>query len=278
MFNYSKNGELNEFKVFSHIIIGGIVAILLLIAIFSSWAIINAGERGIVLNLGKINRVLEPGIHWKTPFIETVVKINVQTQKEQVKSTAASKDLQTVEAVVALNYNLQDSRIKELYSKVGESYKTKIIDPAIQESIKAATAKYTAEELITKRPLVRDEIKASLSERLNKEYIDVTEVSIVNFDFSDSFNNAIEKKVTAEQDALAAKNKLEQVKFEAEQKVATAEAEAKAIRLASEAANNEKYVSLKRLEVQLEFAKRWNGVLPINLYGSAPIPFLNLEK
>lgn len=256
----------------------GVVLGLIAVMILNPFTIVGAGQRGVVLRLGAVNRVMTEGLSLHMPLFESVEKLDVRTQKEEVEVSAASKDLQIVTANIALNYNLMPDKVTELWQQIGESYKIRIIDPAIQESVKAATAKYTADELITKRELVKEAIQLSLAERLVKEFIQVTEVSITDFDFSESFNVAIEKKVTAEQDALAAKNKLEQVKFEADQRVAQAEAEARAIRLQSDAANSDKYVRLKQLEVQLEFAKRWNGSLPQNLYGSAPIPFLQIGE
>lgn len=256
---------------------GGSILALILIGVFMPFTIVGAGERSVVLKFGAVDRVLDPGIHWVTPLMESSQKMDVKTQKEQVSSQAASKDLQTVSTDIALNYNLMPDKVGDLWKSIGSDYKTRIIDPAVQEATKSATAKYTAEELITKRESVRDDIKAALTTRLSNEFIQVSEVSIVNFDFSKSFNDAIEAKVTAEQNALAAKNKLEQVKFEAEQRVATAKAEAEAIKLQSDAANNEKYVSLKRVEVQLEMSKRWNGQLPVNMYANVPLPLLDLK-
>lgn len=241
--------------------------------------IISAGERGIVMKWGAVqDKVLSEGIHWIAPIANDVEKLDVKTQKEEVEVTAASKDLQTVNSTIALNYHLDVDRVNQLWQKIGKDYKSRIIDPAVQEAMKAASAKFTADELITKREQVKQEAKQTLKERLSLEYIIVDELSIVNFEFSAEFNKSIEQKVKAEQDALTAKNKLEQIKYEAEQKIATAEAEAKSIRLQSDAANNEKYVALKALEVQLEMAKRWDGKLPVNVYGSAPIPFLNINK
>ncbi len=275
------NNEVSVTKIIGFIVLA-IVGLVVLISLFGSFTTISPGEQGIVLRLGSINRTIDNGLHLKVPLIESVVKINTQVQKEQVKATAASKDLQNVSAEVALNYNLYPDKVVPLYTKIGTEYKTRIIDPAIQEAIKAATAKYTAEELVTKREQVRNDIKLALTDRLTPEYINVTEVSITNFDFSPTFNSAIEAKVTAEQNALAAKNKLEQIKYEADQTVATAQAQATAIKLQSDAANNEKYVALKQLEVQIEFAKKWNGVgCQSNCWGvnaQNPIPFLNIAK
>jgi regulator of protease activity HflC (stomatin/prohibitin superfamily) len=136
--------------------------------------------------------------------------------------------------------------------------------------VKASTAKFTAEELITKRELVREDIKTQLRDRL-KPNIDVEEFNIVNFRFSKVFNEAIENKVTAEQQALAARNKLEQIKFEAEQKVAEAKGKAEAITIESNALrSNPQILELRALE-------KWNGALP-QVTGSGGVPFINLPK
>lgn len=260
------------------IFIGGGFVLLLLGIILAPFTIISAGERGIVFHVGRIDRVLTEGIHWRTPLVESVEKVDISTRKDEVEASAASKDLQSVSAKIAVNYRLDADKVSNIWTEFKGDENARLIAPAVQESVKAATAKYTAEELITKRDAVKTEILNTLKERLSPNNILVSNVSIIDFDFSPSFNQAIERKVTAEQEALAAKNKLEQIKFEAQQKVATAKAEAESIRLQSDAANNEKYVSLKALEVQHEFARKWNGQLPVNLYGSAPIPFLNLTK
>ncbi len=267
--------------------VAGIVAALVVLfvgmpLVFGSWFTVNPGEQGIVIRLGSINRIATAGFNFKVPYIESVVKIDTQTQKEQTTAEAASSDLQTVHTEVAVNYSIDSSKVVDLYTRIGEDYKSRVIDPAIQEAVKATTAKYTAEELITKRPAVQDDIKSSLVSRLSLQDIDVSAVSIINFDFSPTFNAAIEAKVTAEQTALAAKNKLDQIKYEAEQTVATAQAQAESIRLQSEAANNDKYVALKQLEVQKAFADKWNGVgCQNNCWGANaqnPIPFLNITK
>ena len=268
------NKKIDEFTLFLY---GILVVVLLLVALFLlPFKIIGAGERGIVMRFGAVDRTMQPGFNFKLPIIERVAVVDVKTQKEEVEAQAASKDLQTVKAVIALNYNLAPDRVQELWKTIGSDYKVRVIDPAIQEAVKAATAKYTAEELITKRAVVRDDIKTNLVARLQPDYIQVSDVSIVNFDFSASFNEAIEAKVTAEQQALMQKNLLEKVKFEAEQKVATAKAEAESIKLQSDAADNEKYIELKRLEVQLKMSEKWDGKLPQNVYAGAPLPILNM--
>lgn len=267
-----------ETKNIIKIVVLSIIVALGLVILFGSFGTVGAGERGIKNRLGKVVGTVDTGLYLKLPFIEHVERLNVQTQKEQIGASAASKDLQTVSAEVAINYNLDASKVQDLYIRIGTEYKVKVIDPAIQEVVKAATANYTAEELITKRPEVTDKIRTTLSERLLSEDIIVSSVSITNFDFSGSFNAAIEAKVTAEQNALAAKNKLDQIKYEAEQTVTSAKAEAESISLKSQAANNDKYVSLKALEVQEAAIKKWDGHLPQQFVPGSALPFINLSK
>lgn len=259
-------------------LIAGIVIVfvaLMAFLILNPFVKISAGERGVVLRWGAVqDEILGEGIHWITPIAKSVKELDVKIQKEQVSASAASKDLQTVTTVLALNYHLIPDKVNRLWQNVGESYKERIIDPAIQEAVKAVTAKYTAEELVTKRSIVKDDVKAVLAERLQKEFINVDDVSIVNFDFSDQFNKAIEAKVTAEQNALAAKNKLEQVKFEADQRITQAKAEAEAIRIQAQAITQQggrDYVDLKAIE-------KWNGQLPAQMIPGSSVPFINLNR
>lgn len=239
------------------------VMTVIVLAVVWPFTTVDQSERAIVKNFGNIVRELEPGIHWVTPFTETVEKVNILLQKEQIEADSSSKDLQAVQTTVAITYNVLPDKVRDLVATVGVSnYKSVLIDPAIQDAVKAATAKYTAEELITKRQQVKEDIHKEVIAQINSPLIKIGEIAIVNFAFSPSFNQSIEQKVKAEQDALTQKNKLAQVEYEAQQKIATAEAEAKSIRLKSDAANNEKYVALQALEVQLEFAKHWNGQYP----------------
>jgi len=257
------------------LVIGGIVALVLflLIMAINPFVVIQAGHRGVVLQLGSVSRIANEGLSFRTPLIESVKDIDIRTQKHETKAEAASKDLQTVNAVVVLNYSLDPTKVGDIYKTVGEDFEKRIMDPVLQESIKATTAQFTAEELITKRTEVKDKMEFLVAERLHPRGIIVEGLNIINFDFSASFNAAIEAKVTAEQNALAAKNRLEQVKYEAEQRIAQAKGEAEAIRIQSEAiqANGgENYV-------QLQAIKQWRGEVPQYMMGST-IPFINLGK
>jgi len=265
--NFVPNGPAGK-KVIR--IAAGVVALLLLFWL-SPFGTIAAGERGVHLRFTAVTgKVFGEGLYFRIPLIESVQIMDVKVQKFEMKSDAASKDLQTVHSVVALNFHIDPDRVGNMYQDVGLQFKDRIIDPAMQEAIKASTAKFTAEELITKRELVRDEIKAQLTARLKETNILVDEFNIVNFEFSKNFNDAIEAKVTAEQQALAAKNKLEQIKFEADQKIAEARGKAEAMTIESNALkSNPQILELRALE-------KWNGTLP-QVTGGA-IPFINLPK
>ncbi len=249
----------------------GVIGLLLLIWLWP-FGTIDAGNRGVLLQFGAATgSVKGEGLYFRVPVSQRVVKMNVQVQKEQVEANAASKDLQTVTANVALNYHLDSDKVVEIYKRVGVDYKIKLIDPSLQESVKAITANYSAEELITKREQVTDAIRTQLKDKLTPQGLYVDGFNVVNFDFSKSFNAAIENKVTAEQNALAAKNKLDQVKYEAEQRVAEAEGEAKAIAIQSQAIQQNggsAYINLKAIE-------KWNGSLPQYQLGGTT-PFINI--
>lgn len=249
-----------------------ILTVVILVAIFGSFYIVGAGERAVVVTLGKASDVSQaPGMHFKLPLISKAVKFDVKTQKYEADATAASSDLQTVNGKLAINYHVAPESVPSLYREIGADYSDRIIQPLEQEVVKATTARFSAEELITKREQVREEMKATLTERLRPRGIIVEEVSIVNFDFSQSFNAAIEAKVTAEQNALAAKNKLAQVEYEAQQRVAAAKGEAEAIQIQSaaiQAQGGKEYV-------QLQAINKWSGNMPL-VVGSGNLPFINI--
>ena len=247
----------------------GIFLAFLFTILFLPFKIITAGERGVVLRLGAVNRVMSEGLSWKVPWIESVVEVDIRVQKEQVEASAASEDLQDVHSVIALNFHLAPEKVGEVYRDVGPKYKERLIDPALQETVKAITARFTAEELITKRETVREDIKGLLTTRLEPRGILIDELNIVEFNFSTVFNQAIEAKVTAEQQALAAKNKLEQVKFEAQQRIEEAKGKAQAISIEAEALRSNPQV------LEIRAIEKWNGVLP-QVTGGA-IPFINIK-
>jgi len=256
------------------LIVGGIIVVLVIIALLAlnPFTQIDPGEGAVVKGLNGISRTLGQGTHLKQPFFEDVIKYDLKVQKDETTASAASADLQTVNAIIAVNYQLDPGTLADTYARIGEAstIKPTVIDPAVQEVVKAATAGYKADELITKRAEVTDAIKTALAERLRPYNIIVHNVSVTNFDFSESFNAAIERKVTAEQEALAAKNKLEQVKYESEQTIVAAEGVAEAQRIKAAALQSQGGEAL----VRLTLAEKWNGVLPTTMIPGAGVPFL----
>ncbi len=243
-------------KIVKIAIIAVCVAIVIAVAT-SCFTVVSAGHTGVVLTFGAVeDTVLEEGLHFKVPFIQRVVQVNNRTQKIETEGSASSKDLQIISYVVAVNYHVNNDSSATLYQNVGTDYGSVVIVPAIQESIKAVTAQYTAEELITKRQTVGDQIKDALSEKINQYGLTVEIFNIVNFDFSEEFNAAVEAKQTAQQNALKAEQDLARIEVEAQQKITQAEAEAESIKLIQDAlAKSPDYVDYVKWN-------KWDGKLP----------------
>jgi len=248
----------------------GIIGIIVLLVLFNSFQVVGPGERGIIFSqiTGLREVTLDEGMHFKVPFIETIFIMDVRVQKVQSSASAASKDLQNISSVIAVNFHIDPARAQKVFQEIGRDFKDRVIDPAVQESVKAVSAGFTAEELITMRGTVKDKIQVSLSERLAKFNIIVDEFSIVDFSFSEVFNRAIEEKQMAEQNALKAKRDLDRIKIEAEQRVTQARAEADGQRLQRE--------TLTPILLQLRAIEKWNGVLP-QVSGGAT-PFIDLKS
>jgi len=175
---------------------------------------------------------------------------------------------------VALNYHLVPDKANVVYQAIGSSYKERIIDPAILEVVKAVTARYSAEELITKRPQVSEAMRLALTERLKEYNIAVDAFSIVAFSFSKVFAEAIEAKQTAEQLALKARRDLERIKIEADQKITAAKAEAESLRL-QRANISADLIELRRIEANLKAIEKWNGILP-QVTGGGGVPLIGV--
>ncbi|MFT5667827.1 MAG: regulator of protease activity HflC (stomatin/prohibitin superfamily) [Vicingaceae bacterium] len=252
-----------------------VVLILFLLFAFKPWVQVGAGERGVVQNFGAVQDVvLNEGIHFKIPVVQTVEMIDVRIQKEVTDAAASSSDLQDVALSVALNFHIIPSKANLVYQTIGVEFKERIIDPAIQEVMKAVSARYTAEELITKRPAVSSEIQNALTERLLESHISVDAFSIISFSFSQTFTDAIEAKQTAEQNALKAKRDLDRIKVEAQQTIAAATAEAEALRLQKMNISPD-LIELRKIEANLKAIEKWNGILP-GVTGAGAIPFIGV--
>lgn len=258
-----------------YLIILGVLVVLLFV--FKPWVQVGAGQRGIVQNFGAVqDKVLSEGIHFKMPVVQTVILMDVKIQKVLTDAASSSSDLQDVDMSVALNYHVIPDAANLVYQTIGIQFKERIIDPAIQEVMKAVSARYTAEELITKRPAVSSEMKEALKARLLESNIAVDAFSIMDFSFSQTFTDAIEAKQTAEQNALKAKRDLDRIKVEAEQTIAAATAEAEALRLQKMNISPD-LIELRKIEANLKAIEKWNGILP-EVTGAGAIPFIGVGE
>lgn len=232
---------------------------------------VDIGERVVVVGFGEVKEVLSEGFHLVNPFY-TTYSFDIRNTKYETTANSASQDLQRVAISVVVNYTLNEASVSDVYKTYGTNYIDRIFAQNVQESIKSVSAKYPATELVTKRDDVKSEFKTRLQESM-PNVVTVTDVAITNVDFSDSFDQSVEAKVKAEQDALTAKNRLEQIKYEADQRVAQAEGEAKAIAAQAKAIQSQggkEYVELKAIE-------KWNGVLPTQFIPGQSLPFINVK-
>ncbi|MCK5433304.1 MAG: prohibitin family protein [Gammaproteobacteria bacterium] len=261
-----------EKKDIKHAKIGTILLIFiaLIVGPLNPFAIVDAGERGVMLRFGEVqDDVHDEGLITFIPVMHKVKIIDVKTKKVEESNVAASKDLQMATTQVAVNYHIVPDTANTLYQEIGYGYESTVISPNIKESVKAATAKFEAVELITRRAEVKSLIETDLTDRLLERGIYVESVSITNFKFSEQFDQAIEAKVTAEQRAKQAENDLTRIYVEAKQRIAEANGEAESIRIIQE--------QLKVSDDYIEYLKvqQWDGVLP-KVTGGA-IPLVNIS-
>jgi prohibitin 2 len=267
------------------VLLAAIVTFAVIIIILSeSVVIVQAGHRGVVLYLGAVeNRVLGEGVHFVIPFAEQVVQLEVRTLKYQAEATAASNDLQQVQTVIALNYHLNPADVNKVYQQLGPDYADRVIAPTIQESVKASVAKYNAEELITKRAIVKDVIANTIRNSLSAKDIVVETIFITDFKFSDAFSSQVEDKVVAFQKYLTELNNLRGIQVVANQTVVQAQAQAKAnIAKASGESQAIKIITSQLRQdpqyLQWQAINRWNGQLPYSLGGQGAVPFFQLPQ
>lgn len=247
--------------------VAGVVALILCA---TSFTIIPAGNTGVIMTLGKVSEnPLQEGFHLKIPFIQSVEVMSNKIQVYETPASAVSKDMQTVSSTIAVNYRISTDSSPEIYKNVGIDYKTVLIMPVVQECMKSATAKYTAEQLITERAAVGEDVKSSLDAKLNGYGIYIEKFNIVNFDFSEEFNSAIEAKQVAEQTLIKTQTEQEQAivvaEAQAKQKIISANAEAEAILTQAQAqadANVMLEESLSGKVLMYEQINKWDGVLP----------------
>jgi len=298
----NNKGQLNTETVIGLGIIGFIVLLFGIVLVTQT---VNPGEIGVKTTWGSVEPYnLPEGLYFKIPFVQSIHNINTQTQAEESNSSSASKDLQVVSTTVTLQYRIQPDQAYKLFQEIGSGYRSNVIIPAIQEAVKSSTARFTAEQLISQRPLVKVEMENILKDRLARNYIEVQEVSITDFKFSEQFDKAIEAKVTVEQETLQAENELQKIRIQAEQTVTQAKAESDSKMLQADAeayqmkvvADAEAYriqvegettaeayrkinEQLSPELVELEKIKKWSGSVPVyNGIGGTPLIDLRVEQ
>lgn len=259
---FTVDADNNKSPIISSFVKTGVAILVGLIVFFGTIVIVPAGFSGVITRFGAINRVAKPGLTFKMPILEGVVKMDTRTQKDQVEAQSASKDLQTVKGTIAVNYHLNGSDATTVFQNIGVDYQDKVVSPAIQDTFKSITAKYTAQELIEKREEVRVLAQGELSTKLKQYFILVDNFNIVNFDFSDEYNKAIEAKQVAQQN-------LEKSKLEAQASVTQAQGQADS----QKALKDSGALSMEYL--QYLALTKWNGILPN--YTGGNIPFVNIK-
>lgn len=243
-----------------------------LIGIFNPIVMVKVGQRGIVVTLGNPSeKIKKEGAHLILPIIQELVTMDVRTQKKQVKTEVYTKDIQQARIEYVLNYNLSEDGVYDMLTKVGMNYEDKMIIPTVEGVIKNVIGKWNAQDLVANRELATKDIYTILSQELKNSKIIVSNFQITDLNYSDVFEKAIENKVTAEQEALKAKNKTVQIQEEAKQKIIAAEAEAKSMAIRAQALTQNKAL------VEYEAVQKWNGKLPEYMLGDT-VPFLNLDK
>lgn len=263
-----------------------IILILVIIVFSSAVAIVPAGSTGVVTTFGKVSEsTYSEGFHLKVPFAQEVVIVSNKIQVYETDASAVSKDLQTVNSKIAVNFRVRSDASASIYKNIGPDYQQVILMPAVQESMKAISARYTAEQLITERNQVGQEIKEQLESKVTDYGIQIEKFNIVNFDFSAEFNSAIEQKQVAEQNLLKTKTEQEEqlviADADAQKKVKAATAEANAIKLKADAqaeANKVIAESLSDTLIRYQTIEKWNGQLPKVASSADPLIAMDIEK
>jgi prohibitin 2 len=248
------------------------LGLVLLTVAFESFTVVPAGHIGVQVTLGEVNQqTLAEGMHMVNPISRIKeVEVRLVTTKLE-KASAGTKDLQQIHTDIVLNYRIDGSKAAHIYKEFGFDLQDRVILPALSESLKAVTAHYTSEELITKRDLVSGQVKEEVAGKLVKYGVETGDISLVNFGFSDEYQRAIESKVVATQSKLKAEQDLQRIEVEAKQEIAKAEGRAKAIQIETQAINSQGGASY----VQLKAIERWDGKLPTTSGGA--VPFINIK-
>jgi prohibitin 2 len=298
--NKSPSGPVNLPVLIRNLILGFIA--LIVVASFWPFRTVPTGSRGVITQFGAIKGIQNEGLVILAPW-EKLALFSVRAETASIENADGSTaDTQPVKVSMTVRYSIKVANVAEVYEKYShEGDLSSYVQTATQEVFKAVTARYTAPDLISQRAKVSADISSALASKLALYGAQVINIDMRNFAFSDDYMHAISAKVTQEQLRLGAENKLKTVEAEQKQKVAIAEAEASALRAKADGeayanlkvataqaealaiqnkalSQNKDVLELRRIEVEMVKANKWDGALPVNMYAGAPIPFLNMSK
>lgn len=284
-FSTTNDNKGKDGKRYGRYVLIGIILFLILIVLFNSFTIVNEGYIGVKYRFGKIERAdMTAGLNMHIPFIEEIVQVDIREQVYSVTTDAYTSDTQSVQDLrLKVNYCYDGTKLSDIIRNIGISnVETKLMVPNVQKIAKDAIGKVKAEQLVQSRADVTAEIQTSLTKILEEYGIIVTAFAIENLNFDSAFEESIQAKVIAEQDALKMENKTKEKQEEAKQVVIAAQAEADSKRIAAEAeaeairliqeqlANSPNYTDYLKIE-------RWNGVLP-QVVSDGVNPFVALDS
>ncbi len=269
-----QGGGNMEKDIMGKLLLPAVLVVAVMLA-FSAFFIVPPGEVAIKTRLGAIVDSYGEGMHFKLPFLESVTKFSIQIQRANIKTQAFSKDLQTMNAHLVVNHRIEQGTAVSIFRNLGPNYVENIVDPAVQEVFKAIAARYSAERVISERNELVMEINKEVKERLTAKQIVVTDISVVDLDFTEQFLKAVEDKQVADQQAQMAGKLVEKAKRDAEQQIAKSRGEAEALRMQREQVTPA-LIELRKVDAQLKAIEKWNGVLPG--YVGAGVPFISIEK
>lgn len=262
---------INKLKL-SGLTLVTVFMVICFIIICNPFVMVGPGERGIVINLGKVEEEAKgEGLHFIFPLVQTFKTMNVKTQRKTIETSVYTKDIQQAKITYVINFNVQPDKVNKLFQEVGMDYASVILFPVVEGTIKDIIGKWNAQDLIANREIATNDILTKLKEQLSDNYLNITDFQMTEINYSEVFERAIESKVTAEQEALKAKNKTVQVEEEAKQKVIAAQAEAKSMAIRAQALTQNKSL------VEYEAVQRWDGKMPQYMMSNT-VPFLNIGQ
>ena len=274
--------DISEFKKLQPRTVGIIAGlVIILILAWSTFVIIPAGHRGVVLWWGSVeNRIMGEGLNFIVPVAERVIKVDVKVQPHPFREIdASSREYQNVKMTGMMNFHIDPAYVNDLYQKVGLDFADKVIDPAFNDFVKEVVPTYPIGEILPKREEIRKRAMTKLGDNLSRYHIIVDDIYFANIRFSPEYEGAIEAKQVAQQQVETQRQVLAQREIEAQQKVATAKGEAESILVVATGqakANDALSKSITPILVQYKGIEKWNGILP-QVSGGA-VPFIDLSK